>query len=65
MSEAIAIYIESQWEIAEIPRAKSPFPGIKASTPRLLTPLNVSGTLGPGTLENTTVALLINQIKIS
>ena len=55
----------SQCEIAEIPKARSQRPGMSAINPLLLAPLKLRGTLGPGTFENTTVALLTNHIRIN
>jgi len=65
MSDWIAIIKVLQCEMAEIPNARSPLPGISAINPLLFAPLKLRGTLGPGTFENTTVALLTNHIRIN
>jgi len=54
----MAIMRVSPIEIAEIPKARSPDPGIKPIKPLDLTPPKTIDSVGPGTFEIATVALL-------
>lgn len=57
--------ILSPIDIAEIPNARSPKPGIIAKKHLAFVPLKTSPVLGPGTFDITTVAFDTTHIIIS